>query len=264
MRLPITGWSTTTRLLHGLHRHRELLQRVPICCSSSWISCAIGSSKCTSTGSVSTGRAGSSTTWTAFYLLRSRAAGPGGLPGEIDRRTVGHRSRRLPGRHLLRRSGPGGTASTGTRSAISGGHLAEYASRLTGSADLYEMFRGGGRGCSRSRTTKCTSMTWSPTTTRRRGVTTARGTAGRNSRPTTRAVMVLVAAGRSAISWRHSCCPRVFRSIAHGDEPAARNNNTYCQDSELTWGTTGRKWMQDLIQFTASVARSRRQHPPAP
>ncbi len=33
-------------------------------------------------------------------VLRTRAAGPGGVPGEADRRAVGHRSRRLPGRQL--------------------------------------------------------------------------------------------------------------------------------------------------------------------
>ena len=33
-------------------------------------------------------------------VLRARAAGPGGQPGEADRRAVGHRPRRLPGRRL--------------------------------------------------------------------------------------------------------------------------------------------------------------------
>ena len=33
-------------------------------------------------------------------VLRARAAGPGGQPGEADRRAVGHRARRLPGRQL--------------------------------------------------------------------------------------------------------------------------------------------------------------------
>ena len=36
----------------------------------------------------------------ALDLLRARAAGPGGQPGEADRRAVGHRARRLPGRQL--------------------------------------------------------------------------------------------------------------------------------------------------------------------
>ena len=51
--------------------------------------------------------------------------------------------------------------------------------------------------------------------------------------------------------------------IAHGDEMGRTqggNNNTYCQDSELTW----MHWLEAdeaLIEFTASVARLRRQHP---
>ena len=51
--------------------------------------------------------------------------------------------------------------------------------------------------------------------------------------------------------------------IAHGDELGRTqlgNNNTYCQDSELTW----MHWPQAdeaLIEFTASITRLRRQHP---
>jgi glycogen operon protein len=51
--------------------------------------------------------------------------------------------------------------------------------------------------------------------------------------------------------------------IAHGDELGRTqlgNNNTYCQDSELTWI----HWHESdeaLIEFTASVTRLRRQHP---
>ncbi|TKV60809.1 glycogen debranching protein GlgX [Nakamurella flava] len=51
--------------------------------------------------------------------------------------------------------------------------------------------------------------------------------------------------------------------LAHGDELGRTqlgNNNTYCQDSELSWI----HWLdadEPLIEFTASVARLRRQHP---
>ena len=51
--------------------------------------------------------------------------------------------------------------------------------------------------------------------------------------------------------------------IAHGDElgrTQGGNNNTYCQDSELTW----MHWLaadECLIEFTASVIRLRHQHP---
>jgi glycogen operon protein len=51
--------------------------------------------------------------------------------------------------------------------------------------------------------------------------------------------------------------------IAHGDELGRTqlgNNNTYAQDSELSWI----HWLEadePLVEFTASVARLRRQHP---
>ena len=63
-------------------------------------------------------------------------------PGQADRRTVGRRRRRLPGRQLPAAVDASGTASTATPSATSGAasprHCAEFASRLTGSSDLYE------------------------------------------------------------------------------------------------------------------------------
>ena len=54
--------------------------------------------------------------------------------------------------------------------------------------------------------------------------------------------------------------------IAHGDELGRTqlgNNNTYCQDSELTW-IHWQEADEALIEFTASVARLRRQHPDLP
>jgi len=51
--------------------------------------------------------------------------------------------------------------------------------------------------------------------------------------------------------------------IAHGDELGRTqlgNNNTYCQDSELSW-IHWQEADEALVEFTASVARLRRQHP---
>src|SRR6195952_2136853 len=51
--------------------------------------------------------------------------------------------------------------------------------------------------------------------------------------------------------------------IAHGDELGRTqqgNNNAYCQDSELTWVNWEHADLA-LIEFTASVARLRKQHP---
>jgi isoamylase len=63
-------------------------------------------------------------------------------PGQAHRRALGRRRRRLPGRQLPARCGPSGTASTATPCATSGAAtrrtLGEFASRLTGSSDLYE------------------------------------------------------------------------------------------------------------------------------
>ena len=75
-------------------------------------------------------------------VLRPRPAGPGRLAGQADRRAVGRRPRRLPGRQLPAAAGPSGTASTATPCATTGAAsratLGEFASRLTGSTDLYE------------------------------------------------------------------------------------------------------------------------------
>ena len=50
----------------------------------------------------------------AVGLLRRHPPGPGPLAGQADRRAVGRRARRLPGRQLPGRSGRSGTASTAT------------------------------------------------------------------------------------------------------------------------------------------------------
>ena len=57
----------------------------------------------------------------ALGLLRPDPAGPGDQPGEADRRAVGRRRGRLPGRELPARCGRSGTAATGTACATTGG-----------------------------------------------------------------------------------------------------------------------------------------------
>ena len=51
----------------------------------------------------------------ARRLLRHHPPGPGALAGQADRRAVGPRRGRLPGRQLPRAAGPSGTAGTATR-----------------------------------------------------------------------------------------------------------------------------------------------------
>ncbi len=76
----------------------------------------------------------------ALVVLRHDPPGPGAEPGEADRRAVGRRSRAATRSATSRCSGASGTASTATRSATSGaakGSISEFATRFTGSADLY-------------------------------------------------------------------------------------------------------------------------------
>ncbi|MEV4895872.1 glycogen debranching enzyme, partial [Nonomuraea sp. NPDC055795] len=53
--------------------------------------------------------------------------------------------------------------------------------------------------------------------------------------------------------------------ISHGDELGRSqrgNNNAYCQDNELTWiDWTAVHTESDLLEFTRSLARLRREHP---
>ena len=137
--------------------------------------------------------------------------------------------------------------------------LGEFASRLTGSADLYE--NSGRRPVASSTssppTTASRSATWSPTTrsttrptaraTATANRTTGPGTAVPKARPTTRRCWPCGAAN-SATSSPPCCCPRACRCCSHGDELGRTqrgNNNAYCQDSELTWitgKTPTRRW----------------------
>ena len=69
-------------------------------------------------------------------VLRPRPTGSGGQPAEADRRAVGHRRGRVPGRQLPRRSGRSGTGGTATACASSGpAARPASASSRTGSRD---------------------------------------------------------------------------------------------------------------------------------
>ena len=74
-------------------------------------------------------------------LPRCLPAGPGAVGGQADRRAVGSRTGRLPGRAASRRAGPSGTMPFATRCGPTGGATREscrrLASRLTASADLF-------------------------------------------------------------------------------------------------------------------------------
>ena len=92
-------------VLHGLHRHRQLPQRPPpaLAAADHGLAALLGHRdarrrlplrpRLHAGPRVLRGRP-------AGDLLRARPAGPGRQPGEADRRAVGRRSRRLPGRQL--------------------------------------------------------------------------------------------------------------------------------------------------------------------
>ena len=74
-------------------------------------------------------------------VLRHHLPGPGAVAGEADRRAVGRRRRRLPGRQLPGAVDASGTARTATPCATTGAASApvgDFATRFAGSADLYE------------------------------------------------------------------------------------------------------------------------------
>ena len=155
------------------------------------------------------------------------------------------------------------------------GTLGEFASRLTGSADLYEHAgRRRGRRASTSSppTTASRCATWCPTTrsTTRptaRTTTTARattgpGTAASRARPTTRRSSSCAPAQQRNFLATLLLCQGVPMML-HGDELGRTqhgNNNAYGQDNEITWIDWDRA-DKPLIEFTAAVARLRANHP---
>ena len=64
---------------------------------------------------------------------------------------------------------------------------------------------------------------------------------------------------------RRSCCRKAYRCCSHGDEMGRTqhgNNNAYCQDNELSWVD----WSlvennADLVDFTSKLTQLRRDHP---
>ena len=136
----------------------------------------------------------------AVGVLRRDPPGPRPVAGEADRRAVGRRAGRLPGRQLPRCCGRSGTASTATRCATSGAarpasetsRTASPARRTCTSPTVATRSR---RSTSSRRTTASRCATSSPTTrstTRRTSrttatapTTTAPGTAASRARRTT-------------------------------------------------------------------------------
>ena len=137
------------RLLHGLHRHRQLAEcpAPALPAADHGLPALLGHRD--ARGRVPLrprlhARPGVLRRRQALHILRAGAAGPGGLAGQADRRAVGRRTRRVPGRQVpgavdgvereIPRHGPRLLAR---RAGIAG----RVRLPLTGSADLYESGR---------------------------------------------------------------------------------------------------------------------------
>ena len=189
----------------------------------------------------------------AVGVLRHHPAGPGDLPGEADRRAVGPRRRRIPGRQLPAAVDASGTASTATPSATSGaGSRRHWPSSRPGSparATCTPTPTGGRprRSTSSSPTTASPCAISCPTTrsttrpTARAATTgratTAPGTAASRARPTIPAINALrLRQQRNFITTL--MVSQGVPMLAHGDELGRTqrgNNNVYAQDNELSW-----------------------------
>ena len=190
----------------------------------------------------------------AGRVLRHHPPGPGPVAGQADRRAVGRRPGRLPGRQLPGAAGPSGTASTATPSAASGrataARVSEFATRLCRQQRPVPGRRPQARtpaSTSSPATTASRCRTWSATTrsttrptartTATAPTTTTAGTAAPRGRPTTR-TSAPCASGRSATCIATLLLSQGVPMILGGDELSHTqngNNNAYCQDNELTW-----------------------------
>ncbi len=133
--------------------------------------------------------------------------------------------------------------------------LPEFASRLTGSSDLYQHYSrrplASVNFVTRTRRVLPPDRPWSPTTTsttrptaRTAGTaptTTGPGTAASKAPPRTRPSS-RCGPGRSGASWPRCCCRRASRCCWPATTMGRTqqgNNNAYCQDNEISWVDLG-------------------------
>ena len=189
----------------------------------------------------------------AVGVLRPGPAGPGRLPGQADRRALGRRRRRLPGRQLpaavdgVERQVPRHRPRLLARRAGHAGRVRLPAHRLLRPVRERRPHARSRASTSSPPTTASPCATWSPTTT-----STTRPTARTTGTARRQPVLELrrrgpdrrpggrwrCAAASSATSWPRCCCPRACRCCWHGDELGRTqrgNNNAYCQDNEISW-----------------------------
>ena len=158
--------------------------------------------------------------------------------------------------------------------------LGEFASRLTGSSDLYEHSRPppvASASTSSPPTTASPCATWCPTT---RSTTrpTARATATaraqpvlelrrRGRRPTTRRVLALRGPPAAQLPRHAAAVPGRADDLRHGDELGRTqrgNNNAYCQDNEISWVDWELPGAAELPSSPARVVRAAHRPPGLP
>ena len=213
-------------------------------------------------------------------VLRHHPPGPGALAGEADRRAVGRRAGRLPGRQLpgalvgVERDLPRRDARLLARR---GAASREFASRFTGSSDLYQARRprpvrldqlrhrprrlhaARPRLLQRTSTTRPTARTTATAPT-----TTAPGTAASRGRPTIRRCSRCARAS-SATSSRRCCSRRACRCCSAATSSGARSAATTTPTARTTRspGSTGSttSGSDELLEFTRRLIALRREHP---
>ena len=210
-------------------------------------------------------------------VLRHDPPGPGALAGEADRRALGRRAGRLPGRQLPGALGRVEREVPRLRCATSGAARATWASSRSASPAPPTCTRRtaatrsprstssppttASRCATSSRTTRSTTRRTSRTTATA-PTTTARGTSAPRARPTTRPCS-RCGRGSSGTSSRRCSSRRACRCCSAATSSAGRRAATTTPGARTTRsrGSTGRRRTAELLEFARRVIALRREHP---
>ena len=215
-------------------------------------------------------------------VLRPGPAGPGGLPGQADRRTVGRGRRRLPGRQLpaavdrVERQVPGHGPRLLARPARHAARVRLPAHRLQRPVPAATAGVRSPRSTSSPRTTASPWPTWSPTTTsttrptaRTTGTaatTTGPGTAAPRAPPTTRPSIALRARQKRnflATLLLSQGVPMLLGGRRDGTHPAGQQQRLLPGQRDLLGGLgrSAPKTDTDLLTSSARSSGLRADHP---
>ena len=189
----------------------------------------------------------------AVRVLRPRPAGSGRLAGQADRRAVGRRRRRLPGRQLpaavdrVERQVPRHRARLLARRAGSLRRVRDRAHRVVRPLRERRARARSPASTSSPRTTASRCATWSPTTTSTtRPTARTTTTASSHNRswncgvegPTDDPAILALRARQQRNLLATLLLSQGVPMLLHGDELGRTqhgNNNAYCQDNEISW-----------------------------